>query len=109
METIFLQKSTEKLNLSNGQFVHREGDVILKTYPVLTIEQVFVYGNGQITTQALKECLRNGIRVLYFNAYGKFLGRLEPDYPKNIQCRRDCNGAAEVTFPRRILKITFYH
>lgn len=87
METIFLQKSTEKLNLSNGQFVHREGDVILKTYPVLTIEQVFVYGNGQITTQALKECLRNGIRVLYFNAYGKFLGRLEPDYPKNIQRR----------------------
>ena len=87
METIFLQKSTEKLNLNDGQLVHREGDVILRSYPVLTVEQIFIYGNAQITTQAVKECLRSGIRILYFNVYGKFLGRLEPDYPKNIQRR----------------------
>ena len=54
METILLQKSTEKLNLCDGQLVHREGNVILESYPILTVEQVFVYGNGQITTQALK-------------------------------------------------------
>ena len=87
METILLQKSTEKLNLNDGQFVHREGDVVLGSYPVMTVEQILVYGNGQITTQAIKECLSSGIRVLYFNVYGKFLGRLEPDYPKNIQRR----------------------
>lgn len=87
METIILQKSTDKLNLDDGQLIHREGDVILGAYPILTVEQVFVYGNGQVTTQALKACLREGIRVVYFNAYGKFLGRLEPDYPKNTQRR----------------------
>ena len=87
MKTIFLQKSTEKLNLNDGQLVRSEGNVIVGSYPILTVDQVLVYGNGQITTQALKACLHEGIRVLYFNVYGKFLGRLEPDYPKNIHRR----------------------
>lgn len=87
MDTIFLQKPTERLHLQAGQLICKDGDEIQEVYPLASTEQVLVYGNSQITTQALKECLKEGIRVLYFTSYGKYLGRLEPDYPKNINRR----------------------
>lgn len=87
MDTIFLQKSTERLQLKEGQLICRDGDELSGIYPIHSTEQVIVYGNSQITTQALKACLKEGIRVVYFNQYGKYLGRLEPDYPKNINRR----------------------
>ena len=69
MDTILLQKSTERLNLQEGQLIHRDGDQLLEVYPLASTEQILVYGNGQITTQALKECLKEGIRVLCLNQY----------------------------------------
>ena len=87
MERIYLQKSTEKLSLSGGQLIHSEEGKELNRYPICMTEQVAVYGNGQITTQALKECLKEGVAVNYFNKYGIFLGRVEPDYPKNVRRR----------------------
>lgn len=83
MERIFLQQSTEVLNLKEGQLILREGTKVLDVFPIATVEQVCVYGNAQITTQALKECLKEGIRVLYFTINGRFLGRMEPDYPRD--------------------------
>lgn len=87
MDTVFLQKSTEKLQLKEGQLIRSENGEPTGVYPVRSTEQILVYGNGQITTQALKACLKEGIRVVYFNQYGKYLGRLEPDYPRNISRR----------------------
>lgn len=87
METIHLQKSTEKLSIRNGQLIHSDGERELDRYPVCATGQIAVYGNGQITTQAVKECLKEGIRINYFTMWGKHLGRLEPDHPKNIRRR----------------------
>lgn len=101
METIFLQKPTERLQLKEGQLICSEGDTVAGVYPIHSTEQVLVYGNSQITTQALKACLQEGIRVVYFNQYGKYLGRLEPDYPKNIK-RRLCQYALYLDHSRRL-------
>lgn len=87
METIYLRKSTEKLSVSEGQLIRSEHGIELERYPICATEQIAVYGNGQITTQALKECLKEGVRISYFTAYGKYLGRVEPDYPKNVRRR----------------------
>lgn len=87
METIFLQKPTEKLSLNDGQLIVSEPGECQKEYPLAGMEQVLVYGNSQITTQALKACLQEGVRVVYFNSYGKFLGRLESSYPRNTKRR----------------------
>ena len=87
METIFLQKPTEKLSLKDGQLIVSEHGECQKEYPLASTEQILVYGNSQITTQALKACLQEGIRVVYFSSYGKFLGRLESSYPRNTNRR----------------------
>ena len=87
METILLQKSMCRLSLNNEQLVLTEPDATPYAYPLGCIKQILVYGNAQITTQAIKACLKEGIRIVYFSAYGHFLGRLEPCYPSNMKRR----------------------
>lgn len=87
MYTIFLQKSTDRLCLKEGQLLHYSDDETVKRYPICATELIHVYGNAQITTQAVKECLKEGVRINYFNKYGCYLGRLEPGYPKNVRRR----------------------
>lgn len=89
METISLLKSTDRLTLRDGQLVQWDRENLRDSYPIRCTETVEVYGNAQITTQAVKECLKEGIRINYFNVYGKFLGRAEPEYPKNIRRRME--------------------
>lgn len=87
MDTVFLQKHTQKLSLKDGQLILSENDKVLETYPICATETVSVCGNAQITTQAIKECLKEGVRINYFNTCGKYLGRLEPGFPKNVMRR----------------------
>ena len=51
------------------------------------LEGVAVFGNVQISTQALEMLLASGIEVSYFSYSGKFLGHLTSDESKNIFLR----------------------
>ena len=92
MDIIYLQKSTDRLNLKEGQLIHTSEGEEQERYPICGTELIQVYGNGQITTQAIKECLKEGVRINYFSSHGKYLGRLEPGYPKNIRRRLNQYG-----------------
>ncbi len=73
-----------------GAVVRREIEQIRVTYkdpetrkqqglveaPVREIEQIIVYGNVQITTQAVALLLEHEIDVVFLSEYGKFRGRL---------------------------------
>ena len=83
METIFLQNHEDRLNLQDGQLVQSRHQVVIGEYPLRATRQISVHGNSQITTQAVKACLAEGIRIEYFDVYGRFLGSLEPDRPRN--------------------------
>lgn len=89
MERVFLQHSTSKLSLRAGQLIQTEQDGSETAHPICATELVEVYGNAQITTQAVKECLKEGVRINYFTIHGKYLGRLEPGYPKNTRRRME--------------------
>ena len=56
MEIIYLQKSTEKLNIQEGQLIHRDHETILNRYPICATEQIVVYGNGRRVQESVFEC-----------------------------------------------------
>ena len=102
MDTIFLQDSSHRLSLRDGQLIESSATgAAVGCHPICATELVEVYGNAQITTQALKECLKEGVRINYYTAYGKYLGRLEPGYPKNTQ-RRLAQCGLYFDAPRRL-------
>ncbi|MDW7679423.1 MAG: CRISPR-associated endonuclease Cas1 [bacterium] len=65
-----------------------QGEVLLEL-PCADIDQVMLFGNVQVTTQALQELLQHGIEISLFTRSGKLLGQLTPPKTKNILLRID--------------------
>ncbi|HEV3255350.1 MAG TPA: CRISPR-associated protein Cas4, partial [Gemmataceae bacterium] len=66
--------------------VRKDGDEIQRT-PIAAIRQVVVFGNVQVSTQAL-ECLATlEVPVVYMTGYGRFIAALQPAPTKNVMLR----------------------
>jgi CRISPR-associated protein Cas1 len=66
--------------------VRKDCDEIQRT-PIAAIRQVVVFGNVQLSTQAL-ECLAVlEVPVVYLTGYGRFIAALEPAPTKNVMLR----------------------
>lgn len=87
-----LRKTSERLRLcSKPSRWHKSPGVrvddILLELPCADIDQVMLFGNVQVTTQALQQLLQHGIELAIFTFSGKLLGQLTPPKTKNIHLR----------------------
>ncbi len=64
----------------------RVQDILLEL-PCEDVDQVMLFGNIQVTTQALQQLLKNGIEMAIFTFTGKLLGQVTPPKTKNIHLR----------------------
>jgi CRISPR-associated protein Cas1 len=64
----------------------RQDDILLDL-PCADIDQMMIFGNVQVTTQALHTLLHQNIELAIFTQSGKLLGQLTPPKPKNITLR----------------------
>jgi CRISPR-associated protein Cas1 len=91
-QNTILRKTSERLRLCKMRTPGQrksgvtQGDVLLEL-PCADIEQVMLFGNVQVTTQALQEMLQHGIEFAIFSFSGQLLGKLTPPETKNIQLR----------------------
>ncbi len=71
---------------SEHLIVRKDGQEIQRT-PIAAIQQVVVFGNVQISTQAL-ECLATlEVPVVYMTSHGRFIAALQPAPTKNVMLR----------------------
>lgn len=81
---------------TQGATVGRDGDVLvirnregkIGEMPIGQIRQVSVFGNIQVTTQALQTLFREGIPVAFFSVGGSFHGLAQGLPTKNVEWRR---------------------
>jgi len=66
--------------------VEKEGKELLEV-ECHRIDSVLLFGNIQITTQAMKELLEHGIEFALLSFHGKLLGQLTPPRPRNVLLR----------------------
>jgi CRISPR-associated protein Cas1 len=87
-----LRKTSERLRLCRMRTAEQRkshvtlGEVLLEI-PCADIDQVMLFGNVQVTTQALQELLQHGIELSLFTYRGKLIGQLTPPKSKNILLR----------------------
>ena len=55
--------------------------------PLLKIDRILLFGNVQVTSQAVGKLLDEGIEVCYLSSKGKFRGKLLPAESKNVLAR----------------------
>ena len=78
-----------------GAYVGRRGEHLvvslkgqeIKRVPIVSIRQVVVFGNVQVSTQALQTLVEADIPVAFLNMYGKFIATVMPAPPKNVALR----------------------
>jgi CRISPR-associated protein Cas1 len=88
--------------------VVKDGEEVL-SLPLHKIDQVVLFGNSQITTSAMKLCLRSGVPILLLSGGGRFLGSVESGGGQNIelqqkQFERRGDGAFALDVARRVVE-----
>ena len=66
--------------------VEKEGQELLEI-ECFKLDTLFLFGNIQITTQAITQILANNIELAFFSFSGRLKGQVTPPMPKNVLLR----------------------
>lgn len=81
-----MEQGSKVVRISRRLGIEKEEKIVAEI-PIFKIDRVFIYGNVQITTQALTFLLSEGIPTAFFYLDGRLKGILEPVKSKNIPLR----------------------
>ena len=87
MSTLYLVEQGAKLAKASERLVVEKDGKVLVEIPAFKVERILIYGNIQVTTQAIAFLLEKGIDTSFLSIYGKFRGRLAPKISKNVLLR----------------------
>lgn len=84
---LYLQEPGSHVGKRSEHLVVRKDGTETQRVPIAAIRQVVVFGNVQVSTQAL-ECLATlEVPVVYMTGYGRFIAALQPAPTKNVLLR----------------------
>lgn len=84
----YVQGQSCRVGKSADRLVVKEQDKVVSDSRILDVSQVCLFGNVQISTQAVHELIDRGIPICYFSYGGYFLGMTMGLPHKNIELRR---------------------
>ena len=84
---LYLTQQGSVLRKIGNRLIVEKDETILLDVPYHKLEVVLVFGNVQVTTQAMIELLEAGIPISLLSRSGELRGRLEPALGKNVPLR----------------------
>jgi CRISP-associated protein Cas1 len=87
MSVLYLTEQRSIVRKTSDRLIVEKDDQVLLEIPCLKLETILIFGNVQVTTQALIEMLDHGIELALFSLSGKLRGQLTPPKGKNIPLR----------------------
>lgn len=88
MATLYVAEQGAVLTKTDGRLLVRKGRRILQDIPAIHVEQIVLFGNMQLTTQAMAFALDKGIDVAFLSSHGTYRGRLQPAWTKDAKLRQ---------------------
>jgi CRISP-associated protein Cas1 len=85
--TLYITEQNAIVRKTSDRLIVEKNREVLMEVPCLKLEAVLIYGNVQVTTQALVEMLDHGIELAIFSLGGKLRGQLTPPKAKNVPLR----------------------
>ncbi len=82
--TLYIHEHGAILRYENQRLEIVKDDVEIFSVPLNKVEQIVLFGNSQITTAVMKNCLKRGIPILLFSGQGRFLGSIAADTSENV-------------------------
>lgn len=87
MSTIYINTQGAVLRKEEYRFLVVKDKTVLLSIPDFKVERILLYGNVQVTTQALRFAMKNNIPITFLTMYGRFVGSMLPSFSKNIFLR----------------------
>lgn len=87
MSTLYLTEQGTVLRKKERRLLVTKDDEVIKEILGFNLERVLIFGNVQITSQAMAFLLEAGIETSLLSSHGKFRGRLAPVESKNVFLR----------------------
>jgi CRISP-associated protein Cas1 len=103
MKTVYIAEQGCYVSLKQETLQIKQGKTVLQTVTLPLIEQVLVFGQSQVTTQALRACLQRQIPVVYLSRMGHCYGRLLPverRYPRLVPLQHQMSEAERLKLAR---------
>ncbi len=85
----YLQEQGSHVGKRSEHLVVKKDGAEIARLPLAALRQVVVFGNVQVSTQALETLTANDIPVVYLTSHGRFIAALQPAPTKNVQLRLD--------------------
>jgi len=84
---LYLTEQGAVLRKAGDRFLVEKEDEVLLDLPYHKLENVLLFGNVQVTTQALAELLEKGVSLSLFSRQGQFRGSLAPPRGHHVELR----------------------
>lgn len=84
---LYLTEQGAILRKAGDRFLVDKDDEVLLDLPYHKLESVLLFGNIQVTTQAMAELLEKGVNLSLFSRQGNYRGSLAPPRGRNIELR----------------------
>ena len=84
---LYVQEHGSHVGKRSEHLVVKKDGTEIQRVPMHAIRQLVIFGNVQVSTQALQTLLENQIGVAYLTGHGKFIGMVQPPPAKNVALR----------------------
>ena len=109
MPIVYVQEQGAIVRKRGARLLIEKDDQLLAEIHFRTTEAVGIFGNVQVTTQALSELLERGIPLALYTRHGRLKGHIVPEAPKNVdlriaQYRASLDGATVLQIAKAIVR-----
>ena len=87
MANIYLTEQGSILRKTSDRLIVEKDNQVLLDVQCHKIDAVLIFGNVQVTTQAIKELFEHGIEMAILTSTGRLVGQISSPTPKNVELR----------------------
>jgi len=99
LRTLYILEHGYVLGKESERFTISRGSKVVQRVPAIKVDQIMIFGNAQITTQAMHFCILSKIPVFLLNGQGKYYGVIDGFDTDPVLLHRDQFArAADPTF-----------
>ena len=84
LRTLYVHEHGAVIRCEDEHLRIMKDEVEILSLPAFKIDQIILFGNSQVTTGAMKFCLRHNIPIIVLNGFGRFFGAIESTGNQNI-------------------------
>jgi len=84
---LYLQEQGAYVSKRSEHLIVKKHGEEIQRVPIVGVQQVVIFGNVQITTQALATLATLGVPLIYLTMYGRFVAATMPTIAKNVLLR----------------------